>query len=126
MGQISSILRNNNQGGVMFWCPGCKEPHAIGCGEGNGPRWQWNGDVNKPTFTPSIHVRTGHFVPGFKQGDTCWCTYYEEFSDDIVDYGCKICHSFVTDGKIQFLEDSTHHLKGMTVDLPEWNYDLPS
>jgi hypothetical protein len=31
-----------------------------------------------------------------------------------------VCHSFVTDGRIQFLEDCTHELAGQTVDLPEW------
>lgn len=28
------------------------------------------------------------------------------------------CHSFVRDGKIEFLNDSTHSLAGQTVDLP--------
>lgn len=28
------------------------------------------------------------------------------------------CHSFVRDGKIEFLSDSTHKLAGQTVDLP--------
>lgn len=31
-----------------------------------------------------------------------------------------LCHSFVTDGKIQFLNDCFHSLKGQTVDLPDW------
>ena len=31
-----------------------------------------------------------------------------------------VCHSFVTDGRIQFLADCTHALAGQTVDLPEW------
>ena len=31
-----------------------------------------------------------------------------------------ICHSFVTDGRIQFLGDCTHKLAGQTVDLPDW------
>jgi hypothetical protein len=30
-----------------------------------------------------------------------------------------VCHSFVTDGRIQFLNDCTHALAGQTVDLPE-------
>lgn len=30
-----------------------------------------------------------------------------------------VCHSFVTDGRIQFLSDCTHSLAGQTVDLPE-------
>lgn len=32
--------------------------------------------------------------------------------------GARPCHSFVTDGRIQFLTDSWHSLKGQTVDLP--------
>lgn len=31
----------------------------------------------------------------------------------------KRCHSFVTDGKIQFLPDCGHALAGQTLELPE-------
>jgi len=31
----------------------------------------------------------------------------------------SVCHSYVTDGRIQFLADCTHALAGLTVDLPE-------
>ena len=31
----------------------------------------------------------------------------------------SVCHSFITDGRIQFLGDCTHELKGQTVELPE-------
>jgi hypothetical protein len=34
----------------------------------------------------------------------------------------RVCHSFVVDGRIQFLGDCTHHLAGQTVDLPPWPY----
>ena len=30
------------------------------------------------------------------------------------------CHSFVTDGNIQYLDDCWHDLKGKQVELPEW------
>jgi hypothetical protein len=33
-----------------------------------------------------------------------------------------VCHSFVTDGRIQYLGDCTHAMAGQTVDLP----DIPS
>jgi hypothetical protein len=33
----------------------------------------------------------------------------------------KRCHSFVKDGKIQFMFDSGHALKGQTVDIPDWD-----
>jgi hypothetical protein len=32
----------------------------------------------------------------------------------------KICHSFITDGRIQFLGDCTHRLAGQTVPIPDW------
>lgn len=57
------------------------------------PVWSWNGDVEKPTFKPSILSR----VPGV----------------------CDCCHSWVTDGKVQFLGDCTHEFAGQTLDLLE-------
>lgn len=39
------------------------------------------------------------------------------------DYPESRCHSFITDGKIQYLSDCFHELAGQTVDLPE--IDLP-
>lgn len=76
-------------------------------GAGPGPRWQWNGDANRPTFSPSILVTWGE--PSDVEG---------EFDDPAKDQK-RVCHSFVTDGRIQFLGDCTHQLKGQTVDLPE-------
>ena len=32
----------------------------------------------------------------------------------------KVCHSFVRDGRIEFLSDCTHELAGQTVELEEW------
>lgn len=51
--------------------------------------WTWNGDVEKPTLKPSIRTRNNKHV----------------------------CHSFVTDGRIQFLTDSTHELAGKTFNM---------
>jgi len=33
----------------------------------------------------------------------------------------SVCHSFVTDGRIQFLTDCTHALAGQTVDIPDFD-----
>lgn len=81
---------------ILFGCPGCGREHAIQHGVGSGPRWTWNGDKEKPTFTPSVLVRYPYGNPK-------------------VDH---ICHSFVTDGNIQYLGDCTHKLAGQTVSLP--------
>jgi len=34
----------------------------------------------------------------------------------------KVCHSFVTDGNIQYLGDCTHELAGQTIELPEFKW----
>ena len=116
MGMLSSKLRNGENNYLMFWCPGCKGIHAISYGQG---KWSWNGDVNKPTFTPSVLVTNGHFTSDYKKGDRCWCTYNAEHPDEEHPFTCQRCHSFVTDGKIQFLNDCSHELAGQTVDLPD-------
>jgi hypothetical protein len=87
-------LAPGTQLGFVIWCPGCEEPHAIYTA---GPtKWAFNGNRERPTFTPSLLVH-GDCRPG----------------------GYR-CHSFITDGKIQFLNDCGHKLKGQTVELPPY------
>ncbi len=117
MSALSPILRDVEGGGITFWCPGCKERHCVYHGLGLGPRWAWNGDVNKPTFSPSVLIRHGHHMPGHDGGD-CWCTYYAARPQAVRHFKCGVCHSFVVDGRIHFLSDCTHALAGQTVDLP--------
>lgn len=101
---------------VAFWCPGCDEAHAVAVDGSRG--WRWNGDADKPTITPSVLVRSGHYVPG--HGGQCWCKHDAEHPDDPSGCTCGVCHSFVTDGEIRFLGDCTHALAGKTVPLPEF------
>lgn len=108
MSAASSILRYVQGGGLMFWCPGCDGAHMVLVGEGPGQRWGYNGDPNKPTFTPSILVTYNGSDAGQDRGDGRSAPP-------------AICHSFVTDGMIQFLGDCTHTLAGLTVPLPDWN-----
>jgi hypothetical protein len=97
--------------GWMIQCPACQ------CGHLFGPGWTFNGDQERPTFTPSMLVRSGHYAPGHKDGAGCWCTYNAEHPDQPAPFVCSVCHSFVTDGRIQFLGDCTHAMAGQTVDL---------
>lgn len=120
MGAVSRLLRSwrydaGGQAGVHFWCPGCGCAHKV-ITEGAGA-WGFNGNVEAPTFTPSVLVRSGHFAEGHK--GECWCTF-EQRTGRTSHFKCFRCHSFVTDGRIQFLNDSTHALAGQTVPLPEW------
>ena len=107
--------------GYMFQCPGCGEYHMFTTAGKNsvGATWTFNGDVERPTFSPSLLVQSGHYAPGHKPGERCWCTYNEEHPDKPAPYHCYRCHSFVRDGRIQFLADCTHELAGKTVPLPD-------
>ncbi len=84
-------------GQFLFFCPGCGCCHYVNTKPGNGPVWNFNGDVDKPTVSPSLLV-----------------TMPNRTTIGVTD----ICHSFIKEGKIQYLSDCTHHLAGQTIDLP--------
>lgn len=117
MSKLSKILRFSEGGGVMFWCPGCDGAHSINVGDGSGPRWNWNENVDKPSFTPSILAQGETWIPPVtSENYSKWeCTPWEQTKV------ATVCHSFVTDGQIQFLSDCTHELAGQTVPLPDFD-----
>lgn len=55
--------------------------------------WTYSGTARKPTFRASL------LVNGKGEGIRC--------------------HSFITDGMIQYLDDCQHELAGQTIELPE-------
>ncbi len=111
------VLRTLEGGKLGFECPGCKEMHSVNVNPAKGPPcWGFNGDFDRPTFSPSVLIRSGHHVPGHEHGP-CWCTYNREHPDEPAPFKCEVCHSFVRDGQIQFLGDCTHALAGKTVSL---------
>ena len=114
-----SIVHQSGDSAVFF-CPGCKESHRLRVDSDKSPRWSWNGSLDKPTFGPSVLVTTGHYLSTHKPGDECWCNFNEKHPDDPVHFRCVRCHSFVKDGCIEFISDSTHELANQTVDLPDW------
>lgn len=78
---------------LTFWCPGCKAEHPYSI-----PRWTWNGDMEKPTFMPSL-----------------LCNKDDPKSR---------CHFFVREGRIEYYGDCHHELAGKTIDLPDMPEDL--
>lgn len=108
MSALSPILRSGVDSAILFWCPGCNTAHRVQYGSGEGPRWHWNMNAEKPTFSPSVKVSWKE--PSDKP---------EEFSDEKKDVD-KCCHSFVRDGMIEFLSDCTHSLAGKTVPLAKF------
>ncbi len=84
-------------GAYNHMCPGCGYEHWIPVDRPgrNGHRWTFDGDVEKPSFHPSIN-----YSRGLQEG------------------GTHRCHYWLKRGVIQFLPDSTHALAGRVVDLP--------
>lgn len=109
-------IKEYKSGVYIFFCPGCEERHVFyddKAPENRKPRWKFNGDLNNPTVNPSLLYRTGHYVQGQPQPPNC-----RHCNDGYV--ACVICHSFVENGQIRFLNDCTHELAGQTVPLPKW------
>ena len=112
MSALSKVLRDTEGSGLMFWCPGCDMAHRVQIGDGPSPRWSYNGNPDRPTFQPSILVRYDHWVPP--------AVYGQPMPENQVKVS-DVCHSFVTDGQIQFLGDCPHALAGKTVPLPDFD-----
>lgn len=104
---------------LEFFCIGCNEMHRVPV-FGNG--WSFDGDIDRPTLRPSILVRSGHYSERHKEGDVCWCTFKDSKGERSV-FSCVRCHSFVTDGKIEYLGDCSHQMAGQTVELPNYFYE---
>lgn len=96
--KLKEVSQDGALVGYMIECPGCTLGHLFRVA-GDGQKWSFNGNMESPTFTPSIIHR--------------W-----EFGED---HNLHVCHLILTDGQIQFCSDCTHELKGQTVALPDWN-----
>lgn len=105
--KLRSMGRADSRRYVGYYCPGCKRSHVLAVEPGNGPTWQWDGNVDAPTFSPSILVKIE------------WSKWMDP-SDDPDEWRDEICHSFVRVGVIEFLGDCTHELRGQHVPLPDW------
>lgn len=91
-------IRGFGNGIWVFHCPGCGYGHPFHTDPKHHPThqsWEWNGSVDSPTISPSLLI--------FK------------------DVPAQRCHSFIKDGRIQFLDDCFHALKGQTVDIPDYD-----
>lgn len=55
--------------------------------------WSWNGDIESPTIRPSVKTEGSN------------------------ENGKFICHSWINDGHVQFLDDCSHELRNQTIPL---------
>ena len=109
---------------LLLWCPGCAEPWPganqdersgglhmlpVGGDTGGRPTWSFDGNVERPTLSPSILTRLEHAR--------------RRVQGELRDVGLFVCHSFLRAGVWEFLTDSTHPLAGKhipAVPLPDW------
>lgn len=101
---MKTRLTRHNGTDYLYWrCQGCKTEHGVPVNDTSGqrPRWDWNGDRDKPTLSPSVHVHPIHDVD----------------DEDGTVFETPRCHVFIVDGQIQFLSDCTHAFAGQTVDM---------
>lgn len=96
---LSPKMEKYNEYSLALYCPGCEMMHLVYLQHPDNtqyPTWSWNGDVNAPTFSPSLLVKYN------------WGENREE----------RVCHSFIRHGQWEFLGDCTHKLRGLTVPVP--------
>lgn len=79
----------------MFWCPACEAYHAYYVNVKNIPSWVFNGDLNNPTFTPSLLL-------------------YNPKEDGKRE---TKCHLFLTNGIIKYCGDCPHDYAGKSIPL---------
>lgn len=103
-------IKDEGEGRYSFYCPGCDQMHIYYV---NSPHWYkdtqgwtFNGDFNKPSFTPSLLNRTGIHA----RSD--WNPEFEDGTDHTKPPYSTICHLFVTDGVINYCGDCTHDHNG--------------
>lgn len=71
-----------------YWCQGCDCLHVVNVEAGSDrPRWDWNGNVDKPTLSPSIR------------------TFWQRTGEAEQTH----CHHFLRGGVIKYLSDSAAH-----------------
>jgi hypothetical protein len=99
--------------GWAHWCPACRQIHVFNVEQPTraypefnikgGVRWTFDGNLEQPTFAPSMLISTG----GWKRPDGS--TVQRR----------TVCHYHLQGGVLKYCADSPHALAGKNVALPE-------
>jgi hypothetical protein len=112
--------------GYMIRCPACGNGHLFNTAPGdNGvggkkPVWDFNGDLDAPTFSPSMLCQTTRFTAKGRADYEAWYAAGHPKRDEPFESEPLVCHSYVRNGQIEFLGDCTHEMAGKTVPLEDW------
>ncbi len=83
---MNRVIKEEGSDRFLLECPGCRCSHYF------SSSWQFDGNFELPTVSPSIRVNYGDG---------------------------RVCHFFIRGGTIEFLSDCHHSLRGTIVDLPQ-------
>lgn len=106
-----SKIKDFGEGRYSFYCPGCKQSHIYFVNSPHwtkdSPGWTFNGDMDRPTFEPSLLNTWGKYAkPDFVE-------------DPDFPNSSGRCHLFVRNGIIEYCGDCTHELNGQGVEMVE-------
>ncbi|MCK6648395.1 MAG: hypothetical protein L6Q66_01955 [Bacteroidia bacterium] len=108
---------NDGEPDYLFDCPGCGCHHGVWTQSRNSMNavWHFNGNIEFPTISPSVLVTYECAEPPVTPEN-----YEEYIRKPWKQVRVKhICHSFIRNGYIEYLNDCTHKLAGQTILLPE-------
>ena len=97
----STVKQPEKHYGYSFWCLGCDEFHSFVTDSSRKIHWEFNGDMESPTFTPSLGVHSDEYLR-------------KETTDKYR------CHLVVENGQIKYLTDCKHDYAGQTIDMVDW------
>lgn len=92
MAKIKIVPIVNDRVQYHYFCMGCGYTHCFELKSAGGHH-DFNMDLDNPTVSPSLLQNFGG--------------------------GSKLCHSFIRNGKIQYLNDCQHSYAGYAIELPE-------
>lgn len=92
MGNVIENINTPENPEYVFYCPGCKCSHSVTINHKNevGASWSFSGTLENPTFAPSVLIKVNEKT---------------------------LCHLFVREGFIEFLNDCSHALRGKKVKM---------
>lgn len=102
MTKLKAVTQDSVVIGYAHWCPGCRHIHIFYTDPGRVHHWTFDGNMEKPTFSPSMR-----FFSPVVDGQPKEVTH---------------CHYWLREGEIEFLADSSdHQLRGKhpLVDIPD-------
>lgn len=93
---MAKVFENEEiEGMYNFECLGCGMLHFINTNPNYGGVWEFNGNLDNPTVSPSLLIKSPN-----------------------LDGSVDVCHFFVKNGNIEYLSDCTHNRRSTTVEMP--------